>query len=71
VLAGAGDSEELAEGLVRLLEDSEFRRRLGRNAHDDAHKRFDVARQARDYLAWYEEALGRMTTSELEAPVAR
>ena len=59
VLVGAGDPAALADGLVRLLEDAELRRRLGQNARNDAIERFDVARQAREYLAWYEEVLLR------------
>jgi glycosyltransferase involved in cell wall biosynthesis len=71
VLAPGRDPDQLADGLVRLLEDSELRRRLGRNAYDDARARFDVVRQAKDYLAWYHDVLGRLSSDDLQLPIAR
>jgi glycosyltransferase involved in cell wall biosynthesis len=70
VLAGVQDPEELAAGLVRLLEDADLRRRLGQNAQEDARERFNIARQAKDYLAWYDEVLERMASDELQLPLA-
>lgn len=65
VLAGAGDAGALADGLVRLLEDAELRRRLGENARADARQRFDYVRQAKEYLAWYSDVLARTSSGDL------
>jgi glycosyltransferase involved in cell wall biosynthesis len=70
-LARERDAADLANGLVLLLGDAEMRRRLGQNAYEDARKRFDIRRQANDYLAWYHEVLRRMTSRELGLPIAQ
>jgi glycosyltransferase involved in cell wall biosynthesis len=71
VLSPGGDAAELAAGLICLVEDSELRRRLGQNARDDARDRFDIQRQANDYLAWYDEVLARISSGDVPLPVAQ
>jgi glycosyltransferase involved in cell wall biosynthesis len=50
-----GDKEGMAEGVQRLLKDDVLRHRLGANGAQDARSRFDLQRQAKAYLQWYEE----------------
>jgi glycosyltransferase involved in cell wall biosynthesis len=59
VLVPQGDAREMAMAVSRLLDDDELRARLGENAACDARDRFGVDRQAKSYLAWYEEARER------------
>jgi glycosyltransferase involved in cell wall biosynthesis len=54
-----GDPESLAMGIVTLLQDDELRRTLGVNAGVDARHRFDLERQASDYLSWYDECIDK------------
>ena len=56
-LVPPGDDEAFAEGVLRLLANSELRRRLSENAARDARERFDVLDQARAYISWYESLL--------------
>jgi len=53
VLVPLGDASAMSSAVSRLLEDSGLRRRLGDNAAVDARRRFDLKREARDYLDWY------------------
>ncbi len=64
VLGPGGDAAALADGLVRLFEDPGLRRRLGQNAREKASERFDIRRQANDYLTWYAEASERTLSRE-------
>jgi glycosyltransferase involved in cell wall biosynthesis len=70
ILAQAGNPGGLVDGLVRLLENAELRGRLAQNAREDARERFDVARQANDYITWYVDVLGRMEADGLQLPAA-
>jgi len=56
-LSPVGDSVAMAEAIRGLLADEALRQQLGRQAAADAARRFDLKRQATDYLAWYQEAL--------------
>ncbi len=47
----------MAEAIITLLTDDALRMRLGRNAAEDAQKRFGLNRQVEEYLEWYEEIL--------------
>ena len=53
VLVPPGDAEAMAASIEQLLTNNSLRRRLGENAALDAAKRFDLKRQADDYLEWY------------------
>ncbi len=57
VLVPPGDAQGMALGVEQLLQDEPLRRRMGENAASDAVQRFDLQRQADDYLKWYEELL--------------
>ncbi|MEM4216736.1 MAG: glycosyltransferase [Candidatus Methanomethylicaceae archaeon] len=57
ILVQKGDAGGMAEAIVALLADDALRMQLGRNAAEDAQKRFDLSRQVETYLSWYEEIL--------------
>ena len=57
ILVPPGDEEAMAAGLQRLLDNEPLRLQLGHNAARDARQRFDLERQAQDYLAWYRHLL--------------
>jgi len=56
-LAPAGDPESVVNRTLRVLWDRELRNQMGRNAANDARKRFDLERYIDQYLAWYQEML--------------
>jgi len=47
--------EVMADAIIKLLTDDPIREQLGRNAAEDAAKRFSLNHQAEIYLAWYDE----------------
>lgn len=53
-LTPQGDAEAMASRIVQLLEDERLRLKMGMQAADNARKRFDLDRQAGEYLRWYE-----------------
>ena len=55
ILVQPGDSSAMAVAIERLLTDESLRRQLAENAAHDARQRFDLKRQAGDYLHWYEK----------------
>jgi glycosyltransferase involved in cell wall biosynthesis len=55
LLVPLGDARALADGLTDLLSDTHLRQRMGRCGVEEARIRFDVQRQASDYLEWYSE----------------
>jgi glycosyltransferase involved in cell wall biosynthesis len=57
LLTPSDDAESLAAGIVTLLDNDDLRCTLGVNAEVDARLRFDLDRQANDYLSWYDECL--------------
>ncbi|MBW6519283.1 MAG: glycosyltransferase [ANME-2 cluster archaeon] len=59
-LTPPGDVEAMAGRVVELLEDEGLRLRMGEQAADDARKRFDLERQAQEYLDWYEKITREM-----------
>ena len=58
LLVPPGEAEVMAEAVITLLTDDELRLQLGRNAAEDAQRRFDLNRQVEDYIGWYGEILG-------------
>jgi glycosyltransferase involved in cell wall biosynthesis len=62
VLVPPGGAEAMAYAIESLMDDEVLRRRLGENAAADARRRFDLKREADDYLAWYVDLLGRRET---------
>ena len=57
VLVPVGDARAMARCIEHLLNDDGLRRRLSHNAADDARERFDLNRQVKSYLDWYEQIL--------------
>ncbi|MBN2570204.1 MAG: glycosyltransferase [Deltaproteobacteria bacterium] len=57
ILVPPGDAIALSEGLFRVLEDDVFRERISAAAVKDAQTRFDIRRQATEYLDWYAELI--------------
>jgi glycosyltransferase involved in cell wall biosynthesis len=57
ILVPARDSEAMAGGCELLLNDESLHRRLSENAATHARRRFDLQRQANNYLEWYEHVL--------------
>jgi glycosyltransferase involved in cell wall biosynthesis len=57
VLVAPGDAEDMSRSLIALVRDTGLRARLGANAQADARERFDLARQAQEYLTWYRQLL--------------
>jgi glycosyltransferase involved in cell wall biosynthesis len=58
-LVPKGDADAMANRIVRLAEDDDLRLQLGRKAVEDVKNRFDLERQADDYLNWYTEIIHR------------
>jgi glycosyltransferase involved in cell wall biosynthesis len=54
-LTPMGNSEMMADRVVRLLTDHDLRGRMGAQATGIAQRRFDLNRQVNDYLGWYQE----------------
>jgi glycosyltransferase involved in cell wall biosynthesis len=57
VLVPPGDAEGMAVAIEHLLNDDVQRHRLGKNAALDAVNRFDLQRQADDFVDWYQTIL--------------
>ncbi|MCH7839966.1 MAG: glycosyltransferase [Planctomycetes bacterium] len=57
ILVPVGAAEMMATAILKLLGDNSLRRLMGENAVKDAQRRFDLRRQVRDYLQWYEDLL--------------
>ena len=58
VVVPPNDADALACGIRQLLDDAARRRQFGENAARDSRERFDLRRQADEYLAWYAAAAG-------------
>jgi glycosyltransferase involved in cell wall biosynthesis len=58
-LVPRGDARALAQRLTQLLSDRELRQRMGNRGVETARRRFDLARQADEYLSWYHELMPR------------
>ncbi len=48
------DADAMATRVVQLIEDEWMRMRMGAESAEDAKMRFDIERQAAEYLRWYE-----------------
>ena len=57
VLIVKGDDKGMAHAIERMLKNDQLRYRIGHNARKDAEERFDLQRQADQYLEWYQELL--------------
>ena len=57
ILVPEGDIEALASAIQTLLRDETLRKRLGENAVEDVHRRFDLRLQAKAFISWYKEIL--------------
>ena len=53
MLVSPGDAQRFAESVTMFLRSVDARCRIARNAIETARERFDAARQADAYLAWY------------------
>jgi glycosyltransferase involved in cell wall biosynthesis len=53
----------MAAAIEGLLDARELARQLSTNAAADARRRFDVQRQADDYLDWYRQILAARPTA--------
>ena len=62
-LVPPGDAPAMAATIKRLIEDQALRRQLGENAVTDARERFDLQRQADDYLGWYQHLRERFAAT--------
>jgi glycosyltransferase involved in cell wall biosynthesis len=58
IVVAPGDAEAMARGIERLLFDDELRMKLGENAVADSRDRFDLQKQASEYLDWYAQVIG-------------
>jgi len=58
-LVPVGDARAMAGRVLELLEDEELRLWMGREAAEDAARRFGLERMAREYLAFYRDILKR------------
>jgi glycosyltransferase involved in cell wall biosynthesis len=55
VLVKPRDSEDMAKGIIRLLEDEKYGKKLGRNAWNFISRNFSINRVASEYKRLYEE----------------
>jgi glycosyltransferase involved in cell wall biosynthesis len=55
MLVRPGDAEGMATAIELLLRNDPLRLQMAQNAATDASQRFDLNRQADEYLAWYRE----------------
>ncbi|HDM79293.1 MAG TPA: glycosyltransferase [Deltaproteobacteria bacterium] len=58
-LVPPGDPQAMADRILKLLTDQELRRRIAHRAAEVARERFDLDRQVKDYISWYDEILGK------------
>jgi L-malate glycosyltransferase len=58
LLVDVGAVDELAEALIRLLDDARLREQLGRAGRSTIEQRFTIAATARAYAELYDELLG-------------
>ncbi len=65
-LTPPGDGDAMAKAIITLLTEDALRMRLGHNAAEDAQRRFDLNRQVGKYLEWYQELIGKSTTTPLK-----
>src|SRR6266849_507373 len=67
VLVSPGDAEGMAVAIEHLLKDDSQRHHLGTNAARDAAKRFDLQRQADEFLTWYQEIVATCSKEARQA----
>jgi len=53
------DPKSIAAQIVRLLNDPEFRHRLGHRARHDVETRFSISTLVQENIAWYEQCVSR------------
>jgi glycosyltransferase involved in cell wall biosynthesis len=71
IVVAPGDAEAMARGIERLLFDDELRMKLGENAVADSRDRFDLQKQASEYLDWYAQVIGNYNSIRGQAIPAR
>jgi glycosyltransferase involved in cell wall biosynthesis len=69
-LVDRGDAAQMATRIEQLLSDNDLRMRMGTQAFEDARRRFDLNRQAEEYLEWYYRILANWQCKEGERPVS-
>ena len=52
-----GDPQAMADRILKLLTDQELHNRIARRAAEVARERFDLDRQVKDYISWYEKII--------------
>ena len=60
LLVQAGSGDAMARGVLELLDNSDRRRDMSRNAADDARIRFTLDRMVDDYLEFYDQILSEL-----------
>lgn len=63
ILVPQKDPDSMAEAILYLLNNEKLLTQLGENAADDARKRFDLEKQVRTYLEWYEDIIAKENTN--------
>ena len=58
-LVNSGDSTAMAELTLKLIRDEKLRSTMGKNAHEDAQKRFMIEHMVNRYISWYFEILDK------------
>src|SRR5262249_17857705 len=71
VLVPPRDFQGMASSCVRLLQNPGLHWRLSTNAVRDARQRFDLQRQADNYMEWYEHLLQQHSGEERGSAPAR
>ena len=66
-LTPPGNATAMAERIGQLLVDEELRKRIGIQAAESARHRFNLERQADEFLGWYNEILERWQGGRLMA----
>ena len=63
-LVPPGDAKAMAARIRVLLDDDELRKKMGVHGAESARERFDVDKQAMEYLKWFSEIVSQRYVSE-------
>ncbi|MES2112342.1 MAG: glycosyltransferase family 4 protein [Bacteroidota bacterium] len=58
LLIDPDDIEQLANAIIRLLTDADFRETLAKNGNAKVKRQFDIDKTAADNIRWYQKVLG-------------